>query len=177
MSSLSKVRDAELRRLLGNQCLSKVTLAINAGSAATIKTTGATIFSIDGVLYTKAALLAQSFAVTHNACGEAVGGDQPPAYVQPVLTTVFYLVCLNAAGTVAIVQGSYEGQSIAYPNDLSKVLTGKGGRPKEPEGYTAIGVVKIALAGAATFTPGTTALDAANVTATYYDVSRLPASL
>lgn len=177
MSSLSNVSDAALRKLLGNQCMTKATLAINAGLAATIKTTGATIYCIDGILYTKAALAAQSFAVTHNAFGETVGGSQPAAYVQPVLTTVFYLVCLNAAGTVAIVQGSYAGQSIAYPSDLSKVLTGQGGLPVEPEGYTAIGVVKIALAGAATFTPGTTALDAANVTATYYDVSRLPASL
>ncbi len=176
MSSLLNAADAALRRLLGSFCLTKVALEINAGGAATIKTTGTTTYAIDGVLYSKAALSAQSFAVTHNAFGETVGGNQPAAYVQPANQTVFYVVSLNAAGAVAISQGSFAGQSIAYPSDLSKVLTGQGGLPAEPEGYTAIGVVKV-VTGATTFTPGTTALDAANVTATYYDVSRLPASL
>ena len=43
-----------------------------------------------------------------------------------------------------------------------------------PEGYTPIGIIKIAPTVAATFDPGTTALDAANVNATYFNVSTLP---
>ena len=97
--------------------------------------------------------------------------------MQPVLTTAYYVIALDAAGTVAVVQGSYAGQAITFANDLSKVLIGTGAIPDEPAGYTAIGVIKVALAGAATFTPGTTALDAANVTATYFDVAILPATL
>ena len=176
MSSLAQASDAAIRKLFGFFCLTKIVLAINAASAATIKNTGSIIYAVDGVLYTKAALSAQSIAPTHNCFGETVGGNQPAAYVQPANTTVFYVVSLNAAGTVAISQGSYAGQSMAYPNDLSKVLTGQGGLPVEPDGYTAIGVIKV-VTGATTFNPGTTNLDAANVTATYYDVSRLPASL
>lgn len=176
MSSLSQAQSAAERKLYGFFCLSLITLAINAAGAATVKSTGTITFAIDGVLYSKAALAAQSIAPTHNAFGETVGGNQPAAYVQPANTTVFYVLSLNAAGTVAVSQGSYAGQSIAYPNDLSKVLTGQGGLPVEPDGYTAIGVIKV-VTGATTFTPGTTLLDAANVTATYYNVSRLPASL
>lgn len=176
MSSIGNDSSAVDRKIHGNYCATKATLAINAGGAATVKTTGTTSYCIDGVFYNKSALSAQSIAPTHNCFGETVGGNQPAAYVQPANTTVFYVVSLNAAGTVAISQGSYVGQQIAYPYDLSKVLTGAGGLPVEPEGYTAIGVIKVAT-GNVTFTPGTTALDAANVTATYYDVSRLPASL
>ena len=176
MSSITSILSADVRKVLANRCLTKATLAINAGSAATIKTTGATTYSIDGVLYSKAALTAQSIAVTHGAFGDVVAAG-PAAYVQPVLTTVFYVIALNAAGTVAVVQGTYAGQTITFANDLSKVYSGNGAIPVEPAGYTAIGVIKVALAGAATFTPGTTALDAANVTATYFDVDVLPASL
>lgn len=176
MSRISSLASASLRRVLGNRCHTKATLAINAGGAATIKTTGATIFSIGGVLYSKAALSAQSFAVTHRFDGTPVTAAEP-AFVQPALTSVVYVVALNSAGTVAIVQGSYLGQSITFKPDLSKIMTGDGDIPEEPAGYTAIGLVKIDTAAATTFTPGTTLLDAAGITATYFDVAVLPDSL
>lgn len=176
MSSLNTILSADVRKVLANRCLTKATLAINAGSAATIKTTGATTFTVDGVMYSKAALSAQSIAPTHDAFGNLVAAGVA-AYVQPVGTTVFYVVSVNAAGTVAVSQGSYTGQVQTFPNDLSKIWTGTGAIPVEPAGYTAIGVIKIAPTVAATFTPGTTALDAANVNATYYDIDVLPATL
>lgn len=176
MSRLSSINDGALRKALGNRCQTFATLAINAGSAATIKTTGATIYSIDGVLKTKAALSAQSFAVTHRADGLAVDANEP-AYVQPAGTTVFYVVALDATGTVAIVQGTFAGQSVTFKPDLSRIETGTGLIPFEPAGYTAIGVVKVVTANAATFTPGTTALDATDVTATYHNVTMLPDTL
>jgi hypothetical protein len=175
MSALKDIQNGDLRKALGNYCLSKITLAISAGGAATVKSTGAILYVIDGVAYTASALAAQSLAVTHDCFGNAVGGNNPSEYTQPVLTTAYYLICINAAGTVAVVQGSYAGQSIAYPNDRSKILVGTGGIPAEPAGYTAIGMFKVALAAAATFDPATTALDAANVTVTYYDLTRVPA--
>lgn len=176
MSNISEVHSAGVRAAVGDRCMSKVTLAINAGAAATVKTTGAATYIIGGVFYTKAALAAQSIAATHRFDGEAVSAADP-AYVQPAGTTVIYVVALNAAGTVAVVQGSYAGQSITYANDKSKVLVGAGGIPKLPAGYVPIGAIKVATANAATFTPGTTALDAADVTATYFDLAILPASL
>lgn len=176
MSSLSHISDASLRKLLGNRCLVKPTLAANDSDDATIKNTGAVLYSIDGVVYTKSALAAQSIAVTHGCFGNVVAAG-PAAYVQPQNTSVFYVVALNAGGSVAVVQGSYLGQSIAFANDLTKVLTGDGAIPVEPEGYTAIGVIKVTTAAATTFTPGTTKLDAAGVTIAFYDVAVLPASL
>ena len=176
MSSLSNIQSAAVAKVLGDRCLGKITLAINAGGAATVKSTGAIIFSINGVAYTHAALSNQAITVTHGCFGELVAA-YPAKYTQPVLTTVFYVLALNAAGTLAVVQGSYAGQSLTFGEDKSKVLIGTGAIPIEPDGYTAIGVIKVALAGSATFNPATTALDATDVTATYYDVSVLPASL
>lgn len=176
MSRISSIASASLRHVLGNRCHTKAALAINAAGAATVKTTGATIFSIGGVLYTKAALAAQSIAVTHRLDGTAVTTAEP-AYVQPAEATVVYVVALNKDGTVAVVQGSYAGQAVTFKPDLTKVLVGNGDIPDEPAGYTAIGAIKVATAAATTFTPGTTLLDAAGLTVTYYDVSVLPESL
>jgi len=175
MARLSHINDGGLRRALGNQCLSFGTLAINAGGAATIKTTGATTYRHNGLNLTKAALSAQSFAVTHRADGTAVTTDEP-AYVQPQNTSVVYVVALDATGTVAIVQGTYAGQAVTFKPDLSRIETGTGFVPYEPAGYVAIGAVKVVTA-ATTFTPGTTALDAANITFTFHNVGLLPDTL
>jgi hypothetical protein len=174
MAALKEISNGIIRLALGNSCISKAILAINAGGAATVKTTNAINFGVDGVLYSKAALAAQSIAVTHDAFGNPVGGNNLAAYVQPAGTTSYLLLCVNAAGTVAVVQGTYAGQALSFPNDLSKVLTGKGDIPAEPAGYTAFGLIKVVTAGAATFQPGTTLLDAANVTATYFDLEYVP---
>lgn len=177
MTTLAQVNDAGLRRALGDRCYSYATLAINAGGAATIKTTGATSYSVDGIMYTKAALSAQSIAVTHNLLGLPVSGASasgPGAYVQPASTTVVYIVALNAAGTVAIVQGGYNNQAVVLPGGI--VRTSKGENPDVPVGYAPIGAFKVVL-GATTFTPGTTLLDAANVTVTYTNLSLLPATV
>jgi hypothetical protein len=176
MSSVSQIISADVRKALLNRCQSKSTLAINAGGAATVKTTGPTIYTVDGVQYSKASLAAQSLVPTHDAYGNPVATGIA-AYVQPVGTTVFYVVSLDKTGAVAISQGSYAGQAQVFPNDLGRINIGNGLTPVEPAGYTAIGVVKVAPTVAATFTPGTTLLDAANVNATFYDVAILPPTI
>jgi len=174
--SLSEIQAQAVRDAIGNRCHSKITLAINAGSAATVKSTGATAYSIGGVFYTKAALSGQAITITHRHDGTPVTANDA-AYVQPAETTVVYVLALNASATVAVVQGSYAGQSITYSGDLSKVLTGTGGVPKLPAGYVAIGAIKVTTAAATTFTPATTALDAAGLTVTFHDLALLPVSL
>jgi len=181
MSKLSDLTSAALASLLGNVNFSaKATYAINAAGAATIKTTGAFEYTVGGVKYSKAALAAQSIAVTHDAYGNAFTG-----YVQPAGVTTYLTLALNAAGTVAVVQGTYAGQKPgqdpavgvgpAYNNGTSFI--GSGAVPDVPAGYTAIAVIKVVTAGVATFTPGTTLLDAANVTPSYFDVAVLPSGL
>ncbi len=172
MTTLASLNDLALRRALGDRCYSKATLAINAAGAATVKTTGATTYSVDGIFYSKAALAAQAITVTHNLFGTAVASG-PGAYVQPAGTTAIYVVALNAAGAVAVVQGGYAGQVVAQPGGVSH--TSRGEAPVVPLGYAPIGALKVATGAATTFTPGTTLLDAALVAVTYFDLSVLPA--
>lgn len=175
MSNLATITNADLREALGSMVFNKAVLAINAASAATVKTTNAYTYSVDGVMLSKAALAAQAITPTHDCMGNPVASGVA-AYVQPANTTVYYVLSLDASGNVYVSQGSYAGQVQAFPNDLSRTNLGAGGIPVEPKNVnaTAVGLLKVAT-GAVTFTPGTTALDAANVTATYYDINMLPA--
>lgn len=174
MSRLSSIASASLQKVLGNRCYTKAVLARDADAATKLQTTNAATYSVGGVLYSKSALNDQAATVTHRFNGDAVT-TADPAYVQPSNTKVKYVVALDAAGNVAVVQGSYAGQTIAFKADLSKVLTGTGDFPAEPAGYTAIGYFTVETNASATFTPGTTALNAAGVTATFFDVAVLPA--
>lgn len=168
MSFFADISNGPTQGLLSGLCLTKGVLAINAASAATVKTTNALTYSVAGQLYSKAALAAQSIAVTHDARGQASG-----AYVQPVSTTVFYTVALNAAGTVSVSQGDFAGRDLSQQASGAYVR-GDGLVPDAPAGYTPIGVIKVTTNGSTTFTPGTTALDAAGVTVVYADVMSLP---
>jgi hypothetical protein len=172
MSTLKAQTSYDQRRLLGDRCYVFSTLAINAGGAATVKTTGAVIYSVDGVMYSKAALSAQVITITHDQLGRDVSTQPSWAkYIQPVSTTAYYLLGVNAGGTVCTVQGGYAGQTLTL-NGAPYVSAGA--MPELPAGYAPIGVIKIAPTVAATFDPGTTLLDAANVNATYFNVSTLP---
>lgn len=75
--------------------------------------------------------------------------------VQADGTTKYYLLCLNAAGSALVVTGT----ATALPTC--------------PDGYCPVGYLKIVCDGAA-FTPATTLLDAAGVTATYVNLSTMP---
>lgn len=176
---LSSITQHAIAYLLGNQSLAKAVLAINAGGAATVKTTNALAYTIGGLLYTKAALAAQAITVTHDARGNAAAGG----YVQPANTTVYYTIGLNAAGTVSVTQSSFAGQILntdptvggGPTSNMGTTFVGSGHIANPPAGYTAVGLIKV-VTGAATFTAGTTALDAANVTATFYDISVIPSN-
>lgn len=167
MSKAKFLTSADMR-LLANMVLTKGILAINAASAATVKTTNAIVYSIAGVLYSKAALSAQAITARHASDPEQV------SYVQPVSTTVYYVLSLDSAGNVTMKQGDYDGR--VPPNHLGNSVVGKSVIPDVPDtwGVTPFGVIKIVTNGSTTFTVGTTALDAAGVTATYYDIAVLP---
>lgn len=174
MSALNAVSEADIQRALANRNFTKGILAINAASAATIKSTNAYTYCVDGVIAPiKAALSAQSIAVTHNMLGLPVA--IAAAYVQPISTTVYYVVALDVAGNVAVIQGGYAGQVVTGVPGYFQTFTSAGGVPQAlPATLTPIGILKVVTNASATFTAGTTLLDAAGVTVTYTDVSVLP---
>jgi hypothetical protein len=143
----------------GTFCLSKAGLAIGDGAKTGTNSfaapNGAGIdFCIDGIAYHKA----DAATVAPFSTGT----------VQPVLTKCLYLVCIDSAGAITTVQG--ESVLTADLTAGTKVLRW----PEVPANKCPVGAVKITLASTATFTPGTTALDATNVTATYYDLFSVP---
>jgi hypothetical protein len=144
----------------GTFCMTKAGLAIGDGAktgVAFAAPVGAGIdFCIDGILY--------------NHADAATNLPFTAAAVQAVLTKCLYLVCVDSGGTVTTVKGT-----AVLTADLTAgnaVLQW----PEYPSSKCVVGAVKITLASTATFTPGTTALDAANVTATYYDLFNIPAA-
>lgn len=181
MSKLSDVANLAIRNMLANRVINRAVLAINAGSAATVKTTNAIEFSIDGVIYNKTALSAQSIVPTgymFNWQGTAVSAFS----VQPVNVTVYYVLALDASGNVNVVQGNYSGQKLSMDPTVGvgqsvagATWVGNGQVPDVPAGLTPFGMIKVAT-GSATFTPGTTALDASNITFTFYDLQVLPST-
>lgn len=133
-------------------CFSKAGLALGDGAktgVALVNPTGTGIeFAIDGIAYTKA----------DAATNLPLTVDQ----VQAADTTCLYLIQVDSAGNVTSVQG----ESVLTA-DLTAGKTAVH-FPEPADGKCPIGAVKIVTV-AVTFTPGTTALDAAGVTETYYD--------
>jgi hypothetical protein len=171
---LSQVQNQILRSLMAYVCLTKATLAINGAGAATIKTTGSTTYTSDGVLLTKAALAAQ--VLTPDATVQTRVSGQAGYYVQPVSSTVYYVVGLDAAGNVRVIQGLYAGYVGPGPNPVIGDAANNSGVPEDIGTYTPIGIIKVVTNGATTFTPATTLLDAAGLTVTYTDVCLLPSA-
>lgn len=165
-------------RALGTAVHGKAVLAINAATAATVKTTNAIVYAIDGIVYSKAILSAQALTTLST-----------PFYTQPISTTVYYTFALDASGNVRVVQGTYAGQSV---NTGGVVTIGDGTVPDVPDASVAsvdasgnqtpatqwcpFGILKVVTNGSTTFLPGTDALDKAGCTFTFYDVMYLPSA-
>lgn len=165
MAKVSDITLQAVRHLVGYYCPTKITLAAT-GAVATISSTGAINFVNGGLFLTKAALAAQSVAI---AAGYGPYGSN--GYVQPISTTVYYVVALDAAGAVYVYQGTFAGQTIAGQSWI-----GDGSVPDISPTLTPIGLIKVATNASATFTPGTTLWNAAGITATAYDLASLPAT-
>lgn len=165
MSKLSDLSNAAHRALLGNFAVSKAALAVNA---AGFNTTGTLSYVSNGVFKTLAAQTGASMAVSSASALN---------YVQPAATTVYYVVCGDAAGAIKVIQGSYAGQKLSMDptagvgvSQMGASWVGDGSIPDVPADLTPFGVFKVVTAGSA-FTPGTTSM--AGI-ATAFDVCRLP---
>lgn len=131
----------------GNFNLANAVLA-EGTNAGTLKTTAATSFNINGLLYSKAAT--DNITITAGA-------------VQADLTTCMYLVTIETDGDVVVTKGTEQ-------------LTGSGKDllwPAIPANSAVLGAIKVVTSGA-TFTAGTTDLGAGTVTDTYYNYMTPP---
>lgn len=150
------------RELHGYRNTSAAVLAINGAGAATFKTTNAYAYLCDGIYKAKTALAAQAFSAGHA--------------VQAAGTTMYYAVGLDASGNVSTYQGTAPNANAiaAAIQNGSGSASVVGSIPDVPNGVTPVGLIKVVTNSATTFTAGTTALDAAGVTVTFYDIALLP---
>lgn len=161
-------------RQIGNINMTRGVLAINGAAAATVKTSNAIVYAVNGIFYNKTALAAQ--ALTALSSSDLANYVQPSGlagfYTQPANTTAYLVLLLDAAGNVRVVQGTYDNQPLLGVAGYG--IMGKSIVPDTPDGYVPIGMIKV-VTGATTFLPGTDALDKANVTFTFYDLALGPA--
>lgn len=131
-----------LRATNNNMCYGYAGLAEGTG-AATIKTTAAISFSINGVMYTKA--ITDNIAMT--ACAQ-----------QAISTYCLYLASIDSAGTVTLTKGTSAATDTAT-------------LPATPANNVAFGYVKVVTDATHTFTSGTTDLSATGITGTYVNLA------
>jgi hypothetical protein len=171
MSNTSAIQGADMS-------LSAHVLAINAGSAATVKTTGAIIHLANGQLKSKGILSAQALTAPTSSTVKTTGAtmtveeaQQWAFYTIPAGKTAYVVVALDNGANVVTLMGTYDGQPLGFRGAGSAV--GKSVLPVVPLGLVPFGVIKI-VGGTATWAPGD-ALDKANVTFTFRDYGLIPA--
>lgn len=182
MSRIDEVTNGPIRAALSAQTLSQHAFGATGAASATVRTTNAIVSRINGIIRTRAALTGQSLAPTHDIDGNV----NTSRYVQPSNTTVYYVLGVDAAGSVAVVQGTWAGQPL-FPTSPTQGLgaggaigtqrTGDGLIPSLPAGFAPFGLLRVVTGASATFNPGVTNLDAAGVTATAFDIGLIPAGL
>lgn len=138
--------------LLNRNVLNDMNIALAAAGCA-IATTTSKAKTVNSVAYTIDGVFQTAKAGTDNfwtPTGVAFGGG-PAVFTK-------YLLLVNAAGAASVLQSS-----------VSPVSAAACVYPSMPDGFCVFGVLTIALTAGTVFTPGTTLLGAAGVTATFTD--------
>ena len=141
---MERVYNGDLRNTLGTFAMDAPLLA-EGTAAATVKTTNAIDFCINGIAYSKAAT--DSIAIQAGA-------------VQNVSTHCMYLVSIDKAGLVTTTKG------------VEAAVTADIFLPSTPALNCVIGAYKIVTDASTTYTAGTTDNGAAGITDTYFDLVR-----
>lgn len=178
MSRLDDITNGPIKAALAATTTSAHTFAATGGATATVQTSGAIVSQIGGVTRSRAALSAQSLAPTHDIFGNA----NTSRYAQPINSTVYYVLGVDAAGSVAVVQGTFAGQNLVPPvtagvgalANAGTSFVGDGSIPSLPAGFAPFGLLKVVTNASATFTPGVTNLNAAGLTNTFWDIGLIP---
>ena len=142
-------------------CMSKVTLA--AGTTTTLNTTGTTVYCLKGKAYSAAAFTNGATPTTDINTGNLFNAI-------PVNMGSFFLVGLNAAGALAVAQGSIEALDVSgkFINDPKL--------PATPDNFCPIGYITVAVGSTgAAWTFGSSNLSGATgVVYAFQDLIALP---
>jgi len=164
MGDIRKMNRAAERAAVGTVSLAAAGLAI-ATDTTQAQNANAMDYMIDGIFYQLAAtdgLIDLSTAEPHpvNAHLDAAAAVNPDGDTEQ---KALFLLSVDAAGTV------HAHQSRVVP--ASDMI----GWPEMPLSHSVIGGLVVETDTSTTFTPGTTALNAAGITTTYVDMAHVPA--
>lgn len=124
-----------------------------------VQTQNTAQFLVDGKFYALAPVDNQAFGT---GLAAVVGCNE-----------FFVAMWVNNTNTIAYTRGA-----LVDPADVGNVAVGRAVKvvplPDLTSGNALLALVKIKVGTGVTFTPGTTALNATNVTATFYDTSVMP---
>lgn len=140
----------------GNICFSKAGLAQSIVTAGTLNIVNNVRFAVDGITYELAAVNNAPFSSGHTTL--AAGCE------------CLFALWLDNGNNITSTQGSIVDTASLSSTGGTKVVP----LPNIVSDKALFGLVKVKTAGAATFVPGTTNLNATNVTATFYDCSVMP---
>lgn len=161
MGKLNSLWVAPHREMMGTQALNS---GLCVAGTTGITTTVTIQYAISGI-YAVA-----KTAMTNNIITNITGplnGVSATSYTAPANVTFYLVFCLDSAGLVSVVQGSYAGQP------LGNGATGNGDVPDVPSTVCPFAMAKVATT--AVFTAGTTSFGTGN-TATFYNLMVLPAT-
>ena len=173
--SLADIPRSPLRSLLGNQGSSTGAIAV-ATVTSQVQIVSTIGYTVDGVWCSKGATdnfwTLPATQVLPSAGGMNSAVPVSTAFGSTTETAIlvrYFFLGMNAAGT-AYAYISNPPNTAAASQDGTLI-------PAFDDGVTIVGILKITLAAGYVFTPGTTLLGAAGVTAAYTNVSMLPVSL
>jgi hypothetical protein len=175
MPNLGDLSNRAVRELIGTRCIGSAVINLQNGTATydlVAEPDGLLLLSIGGAVTTLATGAGKVLA-TLAALQEPITG-YGSYYEQPVSTTVYYVACINAAGTLYCIQGTYEDQ-VLYGH-LKNGPRGTGLIPDiaVPDTYAPFAVFKIVNGATGVWIPTTTNWDATAVDAYSAPVSVLP---
>ena len=156
-ANLADEGQAYLRNLLGNMCFTSGVLAIDGTNTENVQTTVAVLYSVKGIIY--------SLAPIAEIDVSGLGG-LPTTALADGYTQIFGFEASTDASVVTVVFGDQV---------LTSAITAGTAEVSWPRAsttdHTIFGAVKVVNASGSDWTLGTTDLDAASITDTYYNVS------
>lgn len=156
-----------------------MTAALNSGAlaagtnAGTVRNAAAINYVIDGQFYSRAITDNSSIAITGGAIYQAPTGVGP---INGSFTggssgsTRLYLLQVNTAGVISVMPGRIVDSADLAAGRVALEF------PDTVNLQCPIGALRIAVTAGTTFIPGTTALNAAGVTATFLNLATVPAN-
>jgi hypothetical protein len=146
----------------------------NGTNAGTVQNASTITYVVDGQFYSKSATNNMSIAYTGPSVYQAptgVGSINGAFAGGGNGSTRLYLLLLNTSGALSVLPGP-----IVDSADLSAGRVALQFPVVTTPGVCVAGALRIAVTAGTTFTPGTTALNAAGVTATYLNLADVPAN-